>query len=258
MQTVFTHFLTQVLSTVGVIFVFGLLIALLSRLFYANMGERAPKAALITGFLGTPLHECAHALFCLIFLHKITDMKLFEPDPDEETIGYVQHTYNPRNIYQRIGNFFIGIAPIVVITAVLYFLARWLLPEMIDGILAHVRLINVQSGVGDIFSTLWEVIKTFFGAALSFEWWIFLLISFSLVLHMNLSPADIKGSLFGLFLLLVLLLIVNTLLYFISVPALGVFTSWFITGGSFMAGFLSLSLIVSAITAVLSLPFRFF
>lgn len=46
------------------------------------------KASLIFGrglfiystFLGTITHELGHAFFCKVFLHKITDIKLFAPE----------------------------------------------------------------------------------------------------------------------------------------------------------------------------------
>ena len=59
---------------------------------------------------GVAVHELGHALFCIIFRHKIEDMKLFSPEEDG-TLGYVSHTYNTKSIYQRIGNFFIGTGP---------------------------------------------------------------------------------------------------------------------------------------------------
>ena len=40
---------------------------------------------------GVAVHELGHALFCIIFRHKIEDMKLFSPEEDG-TLGYVSHT----------------------------------------------------------------------------------------------------------------------------------------------------------------------
>ena len=79
------------------------------------------------GWLGTIIHELGHALFCLIFRHKITEMKLLDPDPETGTLGYVRHSYDPKNIYQLVGNFFIGIGPILLGTAVIFLLCYWLL-----------------------------------------------------------------------------------------------------------------------------------
>jgi hypothetical protein len=81
----------------------------------------------LCGWLGTIVHELGHAFFCVIFGHKITDMKLFSPNPETGALGYVKHTYNRKNIYQLVGNFFIGIGPILLGTVVIFLLAYWLL-----------------------------------------------------------------------------------------------------------------------------------
>jgi len=79
------------------------------------------------GWLGTIVHELGHAIFCIVFGHKITAMKLFDPDPKTGTLGYVEHSYNSANVYQQVGNFFIGIGPILLGTAIIYFLSYLLL-----------------------------------------------------------------------------------------------------------------------------------
>lgn len=60
--------------------------------------------------LGVMVHELGHAFFCIVFGHKINDMRLFKPGSDG-TLGYVNHSYNPQSRYQVIGNFFIGTGP---------------------------------------------------------------------------------------------------------------------------------------------------
>jgi hypothetical protein len=74
------------------------------------------------------IHELSHALFCIIFGHKIQEMKLFSPENDG-TLGYVNHSYNPKNPYQQIGNFFIGTGPIWGGVLLLYVASYFLLPE---------------------------------------------------------------------------------------------------------------------------------
>ena len=50
------------------------------------------RGVYLVAWLGTPLHELGHALFCLIFRHKIEDIKFFKPDKVNGTLGYVYHT----------------------------------------------------------------------------------------------------------------------------------------------------------------------
>jgi hypothetical protein len=44
-------------------------------------------------------------------------------------LGYVFHSYNRKSIYQTVGNFFIGIAPIISGTAALFLGLYFLLPH---------------------------------------------------------------------------------------------------------------------------------
>ena len=79
---IFISFLLQVAFTVGIIFLFGWLIALCNKVFYSNFGRYGHIVCYITGFIGTPIHELSHALFCLIFGHKILEIKLFQISDD--------------------------------------------------------------------------------------------------------------------------------------------------------------------------------
>jgi hypothetical protein len=80
----------------------------------------------VFGWLGTSLHELGHAIFALLFGHRITEMKLFKPDKETGTLGYVKHTYNKNNIFHLVGNFFIGIGPILLGTFFIFLLSFFL------------------------------------------------------------------------------------------------------------------------------------
>ena len=41
------------------------------------------------------------------------EIRLFQPDLETGVLGYVNHSYNKRNMYKVLGNYFIGVAPIV-------------------------------------------------------------------------------------------------------------------------------------------------
>ncbi len=243
-------FLTQVFFTVGIIVIFGLLIALCNKLFYTNVGYLGKIACYVTGCVGTPVHECAHALCCLIFGHKIVSMKLFQISSTDGTLGYVEHTYNPKNIYQRIGNFFIGVAPILVTSALLYLLSYLLVPNMLE--LMITQTVGIEVSIGEIFGSIFSAIGVFFTYARTLNWWIFLLIGMFLALHMTLSPADIKNALSGLIVLLAVLLIADVVLGLIDSYLLLSVTVWFVNVGSVLSSFLILALIISLVAVIIS------
>lgn len=168
--------------------------------------------------LGVAVHELSHALFCLIFGHKITEMKLFSPSEDG-TLGYVNHSYNPKNLYHRIGNFFIGTAPIWVGSLVLTLLAYLLLGD-------HWRMLAPQTEIqvwnftslDGALRLAQELIAGFSSVGenlLQAHWWsdwqfyVFLFLAFCIGSHVTLSPQDIKGGALDFVLLLLLIYVVN-------------------------------------------------
>ena len=91
MGEIFSAFLMQFVFTVGIIVLFGLIIAMLNKIFYRNLAGFGMLPCYLTGFIGTPIHELSHALFCIIFGHRIHEIKLFQIGGDG-TLGYVNHS----------------------------------------------------------------------------------------------------------------------------------------------------------------------
>lgn len=249
-------FVLQIAFTVGMIILFGFLIALCNRLFYMNFGSYGRTVCYVTGAVGTPLHECAHALFCVIFGHKINEIKLFQINSADGTLGYVNHSYNPKNIYQKIGNFFIGVAPIIVISAVLYLLAYLLMPEFVAQINSGFQISDFVSNIGNVIENLFEVLRSFFSCARTWQWWVFITAGIFLALHMNLSKADIQGAAGGIVFLLVAVLAVDVVLALVSGSLLDRFTQGVLGIASYLLCFLSLALTISLIAVVISFMFR--
>ena len=242
--------------TIGLIFIFGLLIALCNKAFYRNFGGFGHTVCVATGFIGTPLHELAHALFCVVFGHKIVEIKLFQISSSDGTLGYVNHSYNPRNIYHRIGNFFIGVAPIIVISVVLYFLCRWITPTMALDVAEASSQIAFTGNIGEVLKSLFMPLIAMFKHALTGEFWLFMLVGILFSLHMTLSPADVKGALSGLISLVLLLLIVDGILVLVSQSLFLGFTEAITSFGSFMLGIYVLSLAMSVFAVLVSFIIR--
>lgn len=74
------------------------------------------------GWLGIVLHELGHAVMALIFRHKIMGIKLVQIHDieDSDSLGYVNLAGNRHSFYQKLGNFFIGIAPFLSCSGFLY------------------------------------------------------------------------------------------------------------------------------------------
>lgn len=247
----------QVISTIGAIFLFGFLIALCNRWFYLNFGSKSRLICYVTGFIGTPVHELSHALFCLIFGHKITEIKLFQINSADGTLGYVNHSYNPKNIYQKAGNFFIGVAPIIVISALLFLFAYLIMPSTVSDMTMLAQGISFDKGAGDFFNNVYSILYTFFSSALTWQWWVFVIIGMFFALHMTLSNADIKGSLSGLIFILLLFLIIDVILGLVGNSVLMSFNNIMFSIGAMLDMFLLISLMISLIAGLLSCLYRF-
>lgn len=256
MAEIFSNWGLQVFATVGVITIFGLIVGFLCKMFYSGAGRAGYGLCVATGIIGTPIHELGHAFFCLIFGHRITDMKLFQPNSDDGVLGYVNHAYNPRNVYHQIGNFFIGVGPIVFGSAALLGLMALFIPDTLALVSASVF---VEGGSFDsvlgAFTNLFTAI--FAGENFStWQFWVFLVLASLITLHMTLSPADVKGSVVGVVYILVLLLVLNVVLYFVAYEAMLAVTEALVGVGVTIACFLAIAGIFSALMAVIGMVLR--
>ena len=171
------------------------------------------------GWLGTIIHELGHAVFCLIFRHKITTLKLFDPDPETGTLGYVEHTYDSSSLYQQMGNFFIGIGPILLGTALIYLFLFLLMGLNPLKFVADVSITSPNIYSWNVLTRILQILWTSSTSLLSevFTWhnlstwqlYIFIYLTFTIGSSITLSPSDIKGSLKGLSVILILIFIFN-------------------------------------------------
>jgi len=213
------------LTQIGIFLVPGLVLTLIMN-YASTLMQRRALATIgkswflgLFGWLGTVVHELGHAFFCLIFRHKITAMKLFDPDPETGTLGYVEHTYDSSNIYQLAGNFFIGIGPILLGTALIYILLFLLL-----GLNPFNFVTNVDLAMPHIYSwgILTTIIQTFWTSSTglisaifsgnnlsTWQLYVFIYLAFAIGSSITLSPSDIKGTLKGLSVILILVFIFN-------------------------------------------------
>ncbi|NCA93120.1 hypothetical protein EOM82_07790 [bacterium] len=214
LKLIISESLLQIALSIGVLIAFGLLIWMINKLFYKLTGNAGNAVKYVTGLIGTPVHELSHALMCLVFLHKIKQIKLFQIDTENGVLGYVNHTYNKKNPYQCLGNLFIGTAPLVISSGILVAMLYFMLPNTYASLKTFINFILESTFT---FSTLLKFTGSIFDLFFSYEmltntiWWMFLIIGCFIALHQTLSLADIKNSLGGLFVYIIIIFIFNSL-----------------------------------------------
>jgi hypothetical protein len=212
----------QIASLFLGIFIFGLLIHFISQLTFKSLeNSLGSKGTYLVAWLGTPIHELGHAFFCLAFGHRIENIQLFKPDPNTGTLGYVYHTWNPKNPWHVLGNFFIGIGPVVLGCAVLFGLFYFIMPGsggVWRAIIDNVNSIETGASLSAYFAAFRDsglaIIKLIFTVDNLSLWrfWVFLYLSVCVASNIRLSWADIKGSLAGLGCIVIPFLILNLIL----------------------------------------------
>ncbi len=242
---------------IGSIIVVGVVIAVINKLFYRLVGSNSYKVCIATGFIGTPIHELGHALMCVIFGHKVVEIKLFDPSPDDGAIGYVKHTYNKKNFYQRMGNFFIGVGPIILGSAVLVGLLRLLLPATFDNTLGvfnsldavslKLMMITMEHSIINFFRGLFSI-----SSLSSWQFWVYFLLASAISLHMKLSGPDIKHGLSGLFFCLLICFSVPFIIGLISTSFFGKYIGFMYSWQSIVISVYALAVAFSCITLVLA------
>ena len=241
---IFGNLFVQLVFTVGFIMLYGGLISLCNRCFYDACGSTAFRIVRLTGYVGTPIHEYSHALMCVLFGHTVKKISLFGDSKRSKTLGYVEHTYYRKNLYQQIGNFFIGISPILAGGGVILLLVRLLVPDMFFSMkweIAQMRSVLATGFGTDEVSVLLGGIPAMLGSFfspenfLNWRWWICMVLSFAIAIHMEVSRSDIRSGLRGLLVITCMLLVADVILGLLFPSALAAVTVACVTAGAFIA-----------------------
>ncbi|MBE6601435.1 MAG: hypothetical protein E7637_02875 [Ruminococcaceae bacterium] len=249
---IFSNILLQLLYFIGILFVVGFLIRVLNKLFYRMLNYKK-YVVYGTGIIGTPFHELSHALMCLVFGHKILEIKFFQIDEESGTLGYVSHTYNHKNIYQVIGSFFIGTAPIFVGTIFICVLIKAMIPAAAVEIEAYLQDFALAQSMGISVYSLKYAAITFSGMVgailscidLGAIWWGFAVIALCIAIHMNLSQADISHSVKALPYLIGAFVVFNLLFGVIAFSTYETAVYYINLAGGYFVGILLLALMLS-------------
>jgi hypothetical protein len=216
-KALFVNTLIQMATFFAGFLVFGLLIQALSQLSFRSLEKSfGNKGTYVVAWLGTPIHELGHALFCLIFRHKIAEIRFFKPDQTTGTMGYVYHKWNTKNLWQVLGNFFIGIGPLILGCAVLFGLFYVLIPGS-SGVWEPIAEQSHHMGnsiggnlevMGNAALTLLKIIFTADNLA-SWRFWVFLYLAICVSSNIRLSWSDVTHSIYGAGCIVVPFLLLN-------------------------------------------------
>lgn len=230
--------LIQLLGVLGIFFAFGFVLSKLQEWTQHKYQKVVGwKGILWTAWIGTPFHELGHYFFAKLFRHKIIRFRIFEPNKVTGELGHLDHSYSKFSLYQKVGNFFIGAAPMIFGSAMLALLVYFILP---NGKEVFLPLTEANNTIQSILIAAKKTLLSLFSFKNIVLWnfWVFLYLSFCIASHLAPSRADRKGMWSGLFYIFLILLLVNifsvlfklnTTAYILQINQyLGIFTAIFL------------------------------
>ncbi|MGM9944141.1 MAG: hypothetical protein ACI33M_04310 [Lysinibacillus sp.] len=253
----------QLISLFGILIVVGCLIHIIERqsvkFIYKSFGLRG---LLVTSWIGTPIHEFGHYLMCKIFNHQVIAVQWFPKDQHASVLGFVEHRYNSRSLYQKIGVFFISIGPLFSGLLALSLLLYVLLPNSFNTFVHFTKSIEPASltleNIALILTASFEMISTIFTLdnVTSIRFWTFLLLAACICTHISLSPADLRGAFSGLMTIAIILFTVNSIAIFIGFNT-STFISTLAAYNAYLIGWMGFVLCMSIMTLVLTFMISF-
>lgn len=188
-----------ILASIVIILTGAIALGLISRLASVLICRfTGLTGLLILGCLGTVLHEFSHLVFAIFFRHRIVEVKFFAPDLATGTLGYVSHSYSRNSLFQKVGAFFVGMAPLVGSTIFIY----WLILPYFVGTRAGIPLENAEIMTGltiqNASSYLW-MLNAFLEKLKASPWTTLFVVFLGCSVALQAAPSrqDIKGALDG-------------------------------------------------------------
>jgi hypothetical protein len=181
---------------------FAVCIHLLERFIQGRLVSRFGwRSVLVTGWLGTPIHELSHVAMCYLFRHRVDEVQLFDPDVREGRLGFVRHSYHRGNWFEEAGNLFIGTAPLLGGSIVLIALTFLFFPDPLSALFQSVRETTAEKGltVGDLPGVLSVLLGKMWSSVnpLSPRFWMYAYLITCVAAHMAPSRSDYAGAMRG-------------------------------------------------------------
>jgi len=249
----------ELMYLVGVLIGIGLVVGIIERYIHTFLIRAfGPRGVYITAWIGTPIHEIGHLLMCFIWGHRVTRVRLLQFRNTNGTLGFVEHQYNPNNLFQQIGNFFIGMGPIFsgigALIAGMYVFTPKSFAMFTEYIHQSVTLEGVElASLRIVFYAFVALCKSLFmfDNILNPWFWIYLIIAICISSHTALSFADIKGATKGLLAIFVFLFFVNIISRLIGVDSFHFFMI-LAKYNAYVLAFSSITLLFSLLAVIVS------
>lgn len=249
--------LFETLCVTGALILTGMILGIFEhRANFYIQSVLGMKGIMLTAWIGTPIHESGHLLMCYLFKHKVSEFKLFSLRPRDGVLGYVNHSWNSKSLYQNIGNFFIGMGPIFSGTAALILGMYMFLP---DSFATFSNYLALDTGQPDsytlttILTLTSQLFESIFSAEnlVSLNFWIYFALAIGISSHIALSKEDLKGAGRGLVTIFTFILLVNVIALILNADISGFFTS-ILALNVYLLAFSMISVVFSFIRLVLS------
>lgn len=218
MENFLLVYIQVLLLTLAAPIVLGLAVWAIQRLFCYLVGAGVGRPILLgASSLATFLRESGHMCACLIFFHRITDIKLLDlRDPDGE-LGFVEHSYDPRNPIALLGNLFYALFPVILGLSVVLVILLVSFRGVIGPFFDEVALLGEMGGdFADYARLTWDFLPRMFtertsGLPSAILGAVLLL---AIVLGIHVDPRELVDSFSGAIVYAVLALVVTGIFVF--------------------------------------------
>ncbi len=165
MEQFLSSFMQIVFFLCGPLVVFGLAVFFCRALFVALVGDSTfGRRLLLFAFtLSTPLRELGHAFMAVLFFHSVEDIKLLDVHAPDGELGFVEHSYNPKNPVALLGNFFYALGPLCFGLAAVYLVFLVCFGNAMPDLIAKTALLAESGGdFGEYFGAAAGLLPTMF------------------------------------------------------------------------------------------------
>ncbi|MBQ8356635.1 MAG: hypothetical protein IJX39_02380 [Clostridia bacterium] len=188
---------------------FGLAVWGCRQLYCWFVGDDSGRPLILAASaLSTPVRELGHAMMAILSFHRIEDMCLLNlHDPDGE-LGFVEHSYTPRNPLAVLGNFLYALGPVVTGLGAILLIFLICFNGVLPPFFGEVAALGEQgAGFKEYALTALSLIPDMFGAGEANVWGriIGCVLLLAVCLGVHITPAELTDALSG-FLIFSLLL----------------------------------------------------